>query len=111
MLKIHRLVAHAFCEGFSEIRNTVNHIDGNKFNNKASNLEWVSQSENNKHAYTALSRPVNIGKPIDYIISYKDKYQFKTVASFARFIGKSETQARRWIEESPEKHEIKKIKK
>lgn len=29
----------------------MNHIDGNKENNKSSNLEWCDRSYNNKHAY------------------------------------------------------------
>jgi hypothetical protein len=45
---VHRLVALAFLVGKDE---TVNHIDGNKFNNFAYNLEWLSQSENTKHSF------------------------------------------------------------
>lgn len=46
---IHRLVAHEFCiKHFSECE--VNHIDGNKSNNCASNLEWVTSKENKEHA-------------------------------------------------------------
>ena len=44
---VHRLVAEAFVDGRDE---TVNHKDGNKQNNHASNLEWMSYSDNNKHA-------------------------------------------------------------
>lgn len=46
---IHRLVAEAFLErpdGDYE----VNHIDGNRYNNDVSNLEWVTHRENMRHA-------------------------------------------------------------
>lgn len=42
---MHRLVAEAFCEGYSE-ELQVNHIDANRLNNHASNLEWVTAKEN-----------------------------------------------------------------
>lgn len=48
----HRLVAEAFVENADKQYKTfVNHIDGNKLNNIATNLEWVTPSENNYHAY------------------------------------------------------------
>lgn len=49
-LKIHRIVAKYFCNGYSENK-VVNHIDGNKINNNYKNLEWVSLGENTYHAY------------------------------------------------------------
>lgn len=46
-VSIHRLVAEAFIsKNF-----TVNHKDGNKSNNTVDNLEWMTQKENNIHAY------------------------------------------------------------
>ena len=47
---IHRLVGTAFIPNQLH-KATINHIDGNKANNHVSNLEWATQSENNKHAF------------------------------------------------------------
>ena len=50
--QVHRLVAHAFLElPQSEAAWQVNHIDGNRSNNRKDNLEWVSHSENIRHSY------------------------------------------------------------
>lgn len=47
---VHRLVCSAFHQNI-ENKRCVNHIDGNKQNNKADNLEWVTDSENHIKAY------------------------------------------------------------
>ncbi len=46
---VHRLVAFAFVDGYFEGA-IVNHIDGIKQNCVASNLEWITQSDNVQHA-------------------------------------------------------------
>lgn len=47
----HRLVCTAFNGPAPDGKPFVNHIDGDKTNNAASNLEWVSHSENAKHSW------------------------------------------------------------
>lgn len=50
MYYAHRLVAEYFIDNPNKYE-VVNHIDGNKLNNNIDNLEWVSYSENTKHAH------------------------------------------------------------
>ena len=64
---LHRLITEHFVPNNDKDKKFVNHIDGNKKNNHASNLEWVTQSENEKHAFrTGLRSSVRHCK-------YKDK--------------------------------------
>lgn len=47
---VHRLVAEAFCPNPNNY-DVINHRDLNKYNNVASNLEYMTQSQNIQHAY------------------------------------------------------------
>ena len=57
---VHRMVAKAFVPN-PDNKPMVNHIDGVKLNNNASNLEWVTCSENHKHAYASGLRTHEVG--------------------------------------------------
>lgn len=45
-MRVHRMVAKAFCPGRTEERNSVNHINEDKQDNRAANLEWCTDVEN-----------------------------------------------------------------
>lgn len=54
-VSVHRIVALAFCEK-PDGCDVVNHLDGNRKNNIASNLEWTTISGNCLHAFRELGR-------------------------------------------------------
>lgn len=56
-LYIHRLVADTFLGGIPEGM-VINHKDGIKANNHVSNLEIVTSSDNNRHAYEQLGKQI-----------------------------------------------------
>ena len=49
-LSVHRIIAEVFCHKRDPNQTYVNHINGDKHDNRSVNLEWVTASENSKHA-------------------------------------------------------------
>lgn len=99
-LSVARLVGFAFVDGYSDENNTIDHIDKDKKNNKAENLQWTSQAINNNLAYKR-GKPANKayqkrGKFKKIILN--DKYEFKTIEALSKFLGVSWTQASRYLD-------------
>lgn len=77
-ITVHRLVCQAFLENPNKYLE-INHKDGNKVNNNASNLEWCSSKMNNLHA---MINGLHVEKltcedvvKIKEMISYKTQYE------------------------------------
>lgn len=62
---VHRLVAAAFLEN-KDNKATVNHINGNKTDNRLENLEWATPSEQQKHAFSIGLRDSSIGENCNF---------------------------------------------
>lgn len=85
--RVHRLVAIHFVEGRTEDRNQVNHIDGDKSNNRADNLEWATAEENTRHAYeTGLIDPLS-GEECHY--SKLTKAEVRGIRKLAKYFSYS----------------------
>ena len=85
---VHRLEAVAFLGGSLNTKMTVNHIDGNRLNNRLENLEWLTRGDNIREGFRtglynrtqkpcALS-PVNGGEAL----------LFKSLSEASRFLGR-----------------------
>lgn len=85
---VHRLVALAFHKNPDNLPQ-VNHIDGDKRNNHADNLEWVSNSDNQMHSRYVLGNTTGFrDKPVvcldtgEEFISTRDAWR-KTGISYS----------------------------
>lgn len=89
---IHRLVAEAFCNNpyhYTEI----NHIDENVSNNCASNLEWVSHSQNVQHSIYRQSYPI-----IQYDLTYNLIAEYPSIIEAARKTGHARETIKKYAE-------------
>ena len=76
-VKIHRLVAEAFIPNTDNLE-TVNHKDEMKTNNTVSNLEWMSQRDNNNYG----SHNKRVGEALSKQVQMFDKSTGELLATF-----------------------------
>jgi hypothetical protein len=80
---LHRLIALAFIEN-PQNKEQVNHIDGNKINNRVDNLEWVTNSENQLHKFQ-IGLGNNFTRKIkQYDLEWNFIKEFESIASASK---------------------------
>lgn len=83
---IHRLVLRAFV-GPAKGKETANHKNGIRSDNRVENLEWVSHSDNIKHAHHMPTRKPHARSTPVLLSKGADVHRFDNMHDAAKFLG------------------------
>lgn len=90
-MRVHRMVAETFIENPNN-KPYVNHINGNRSDNRVENLEWVTPSENTRHAVaTGLFSNKRTRAVIQYNLNGEQMAIFESASEAARQTGGSQS--------------------
>ena len=81
-----RLIAITFLGIPENSDMTVNHIDGNRFNNNITNLEWLSLADNIRHAFNTGLMPTQ--KSVYLIDSSGNVNLFRSMSRASSYLGR-----------------------
>ena len=93
---LHRLVLSAFCPIENEKNYTVNHKDGDRFNNTLDNLEWLTLSENTAHARHIL-KSGKAAIAVRIVENDGTEKIYSSISEAAQDQGVAKTTISRWI--------------
>ncbi|AMQ10979.1 HNH homing endonuclease [Brazilian marseillevirus] len=115
---VHRLVAELFCEGELTKNNVVNHVDSDRANNKAENLEICSHSWNSRHSfmrkkdYEAMKikdEDGEIWKEIDFASDYRISNKGKVALKDSKYYLRTTSESYPRITIKGKMHTVKKL--